>query len=28
MVLTESIWLDGGGLQQIIEWYDVGGDKK
>jgi Zn-finger nucleic acid-binding protein len=23
-----GIWLDGGELQQIIEWYAVGGDKK
>ena len=23
-----GIWLDGGELQQIIEWYEVGGDKK
>lgn len=23
-----GIWLDGGELQQIVEWYAVGGDKK
>jgi len=24
----DGIWLDGGELRQIIEWYEVGGDKK
>ena len=23
-----GIWIDGGELRQIIEWYAVGGDKK
>ena len=23
-----GIWLDGGELRQIMDWYEVGGDKK
>ena len=28
MCEEHGIWLDGGELRQIIDWYEVGGDKK